>query len=80
MKRIAAVTIATGGLVLAGAGSALATDGPSADAQGTAVGSPGVASGNLIQIPIDIPINICGNSVSVVGLLNPAFGNHCANA
>ncbi|MFD3779157.1 chaplin, partial [Streptomyces sp. NPDC058612] len=48
--------------------------------QGVAAYSPGVGSGNLIQIPIHIPINACGNSVSVIGLLNPAFGNTCVNA
>ena len=26
-----------------------------------------------------VPVNVCGNSVTVVGLLNPASGNSCAN-
>lgn len=30
--------------------------------------------------PIHIPVNACGDSVSVIGPLNPAFGNTCANA
>ncbi|GAA1152588.1 hypothetical protein F4556_004131 [Kitasatospora gansuensis] len=34
-----------------------------ASASAIVVGSPGVLSGNNIQIPISIPINICGNSV-----------------
>ncbi|MFF0215986.1 chaplin [Streptomyces vinaceus] len=42
--------------------------------------APGVLSGNLIQIPVHIPINACGNSVSVIGLLNPAFSNTCINS
>ncbi|MYV73012.1 DUF320 domain-containing protein, partial [Streptomyces sp. SID1046] len=25
------------------------------------------------------PVNVCGNTVNVVGLLNPAFGNVCVN-
>ncbi|KIF74873.1 hypothetical protein QR77_14705 [Streptomyces sp. 150FB] len=50
-----------------------------ADASGAAVGSPGVLSGNTIQAPVDVPVNVCGNSIDVVGLLNPAFGNGCAN-
>lgn len=79
MKKIAAVTIATGGLVLAGAGTALAT-GPGADANGLALNSPGVASGNVIQLPVHIPVNLCGNSISVIGLLNPAFGAPCVNS
>ncbi|MFG2648835.1 chaplin [Streptomyces sp. NPDC048436] len=63
--------------VIGGAGSAVANPGPGAHAGGTAQNSPGVLSGNVIQVPVDIPINVCGNSVNVVGLLNPAAGNHC---
>ncbi|MGW7092779.1 chaplin [Streptomyces sp. NPDC054874] len=50
-----------------------------AGAEGVAQGSPGILSGNTIQAPISVPVNICGNSVSVIGLLNPTFGNGCAN-
>ncbi|MEU5523164.1 chaplin ChpH [Streptomyces sp. NPDC047860] len=75
-KKVVAVAAATGGLVLAGAGMAAADSG----AQGAAVHSPGVVSGNVIQAPIHIPVNVCGNTVSVIGLLNPAFGNTCVNA
>ena len=50
-----------------------------AGAQGGAVGSPGVLSGNVIQAPINVPVNVCGNTINVVGLLNPAFGNTCVN-
>jgi hypothetical protein len=41
--------------------------------------SPGFLSGNIIQAPANIPINACGNTVDVIGLLNPAFGNNCEN-
>ncbi|MFG2906452.1 chaplin [Kitasatospora sp. NPDC048286] len=75
VKKIAAVTAATGGLVLAAAGVASAYAG----AEGVAAGSPGVLSGNQVQVPVHIPVNVCGNTISVVGVLNPAFGNHCAN-
>ncbi|MET7474295.1 chaplin [Streptomyces sp. NPDC005648] len=50
-----------------------------ADAHGAAVGSPGVLSGNVVQVPIHIPINVCGNTINVIGLLNPAIGNSCVN-
>ncbi|MFI6419044.1 chaplin [Streptomyces sp. NPDC050842] len=50
-----------------------------ADAHGVAIGSPGVLSGNVVQAPIHIPINACGNSVNVIGVLNPAVGNFCGN-
>ncbi|MCM1969598.1 MULTISPECIES: chaplin [unclassified Streptomyces] len=72
----AALALASGALLVGGASVASADAG----AQGLAAYSPGVGSGNLIQIPIHIPINVCGNSVSVIGLLNPAFGNTCVNA
>ncbi|GFH38352.1 chaplin [Streptomyces pacificus] len=62
--------------VLVGAGSAVADSG----ATGAAVGSPGVLSGNVVQIPVHVPVNVCGNSVNVIGLLNPAFGNVCINS
>ncbi|MFZ3569662.1 chaplin [Streptomyces sp. BH097] len=74
--RSAAVLVAVGGAVLAGASAASADSG----AQGAAVGSPGVLSGNLVQVPVHVPVNVCGNTVSVIGALNPAFGNTCANA
>lgn len=48
-------------------------------ADGVSANSPGVASGNAVQAPVDIPVNVCGNSVDVVAALNPAFGNQCAN-
>ncbi|MFD4635221.1 chaplin [Streptomyces sp. NPDC058284] len=48
-------------------------------AQGAATNSPGVISGNNVQAPIHIPVNVCGNSINVIGLLNPAFGNTCVN-
>ncbi len=76
IKKIAAAAAAAGGLVLAGAGLASADAG----AQGAAVHSPGVVSGNNIQAPVHIPVNACGNTISVVGLLNPTFGNTCVNS
>jgi len=73
-KYFAVVALAaTAVLGTAGAASA------SAGAQGVAVGSPGVLSGNVIQIPVHIPVNVCGNSISLIGALNPAFGNSCTN-
>ncbi|KUJ66334.1 hypothetical protein ACZ90_37570 [Streptomyces albus subsp. albus] len=48
-------------------------------AKGAAVKSPGIVSGNVVQVPIHIPINLCGNTISVVGVLNGAAGNVCVN-
>lgn len=49
------------------------------DATGTARHSAGAASGNVIQLPIQTPVNACGNTVNILGLLNPAGGNGCRN-
>jgi hypothetical protein len=76
IKKVVAIAAATGGLVLAGAGMASADAG----AQGAATGSAGVLSGNVVQAPVHVPVNACGNTVSVIGLLNPAAGSICANA
>ncbi|MFF5442542.1 chaplin [Streptomyces achromogenes] len=78
MSRIAkglVLTSAAAAAVAGGAGVASA----SAGAGGAAVGSPGVISGNTVQIPLHVPINLCGNTIDIIGLLNPAFGNTCVN-
>lgn len=75
VKKIAALTAATSGLVFAGAGIAMADAGT----HGDALHSPGVASGNNVQVPVHIPVNACGNTLSIIGLFNPAFDNTCSN-
>ncbi|WP_042431831.1 chaplin [Streptacidiphilus anmyonensis] len=75
-QRSLLATAMTAGLLAAGAGVASADS----SAEGAAVNSPGFLSGNLHQLPIDHPINFCGNTISHHGALNPAFGNSCANA
>ncbi|MFD8852480.1 chaplin [Streptomyces sp. NPDC057496] len=71
-------------ITMAAAGGALALSGgyahADAGASGGATDSPGVLSGNSVQIPVHVPVNVCGNSVDVVALLNPAFGNTCGNS
>ncbi|MDX3237168.1 chaplin [Streptomyces sp. ME03-5709C] len=93
MKRLskaAVLTVAAGVAVMGSAGGALASDGGNdrnydrggASAEGAAVGSPGVLSGNVIQVPVNIPVNLCGNSINTVApsLLNFTTGNACINA
>jgi ChpA-C len=75
IKKVVAAAAAASGLLLAGAGVAAADAG----AGGVATGSPGVLSGNTVQAPVHVPVGVCGNTVSVIGLLNPAFGDACAN-
>ncbi|MFG3499263.1 chaplin [Streptomyces sp. NPDC047928] len=75
IAKAAVLTSAVAATVVGGAGAALADAG----AEGAAVGSPGVISGNVAQVPIHIPVNVCGNTVNIIGALNPAFGNFCFN-
>lgn len=77
LKKAATITLVAGGLAVAGAGVASADCG--AQAHGGAVRSPGVGSGNLVQVPVHVPVNVSGNTVNVIGLLNPVFGNHAVN-
>ncbi|MEU5026757.1 chaplin [Streptomyces milbemycinicus] len=74
IKKFAAVTIAVGGLALAGAGAASA-HGP--QAQGQAVNSPGIAAGNEVQAPVFVPVNACDNTVTAIGVMNQTFGSPC---
>ncbi|WP_019545042.1 chaplin [Streptomyces sulphureus] len=78
MKYTKVATVAAGTLIALGtaAAPALADSG----ASGGAANSPGVLSGNVVQIPVHVPVNACGNTIDVVGVLNPAFGNTCVNA
>ncbi|MFC8511429.1 chaplin [Streptomyces sp. NPDC057411] len=79
MSRIAkAVALSVGAAAaVTGAAGVAAAD---AGAHGAAVHSPGVLSGNVVQVPVHVPVNVCGNTVNVIGALNPAFGNTCINA
>ncbi|WP_394432689.1 chaplin [Streptomyces sp. SGAir0957] len=72
----AVVFSAVAAAAMAGSAGIAAAD---SGAQGAATNSPGVISGNAVQVPIHIPVNLCGNTVDVIGLLNPAFGNTCVN-
>ncbi|WP_461032237.1 chaplin [Streptomyces mayteni] len=67
--------VAAGGVFAISGGTAFADS----DAAGAAVGSPGVASGNNVQVPVNVPVQVCGNTINVVGVLNPAFGNKCVS-
>ncbi|MFE6134403.1 chaplin [Streptomyces sp. NPDC056437] len=69
---LTALTVAS---VIAGVGNAVADSG----ALGAATDSPGVLSGNALQVPVHVPVNVCGNTLGVVSLLNPASGNACLN-
>jgi hypothetical protein len=73
-KALATVMLSGGVLTVAGHAHA------DSNAEGGAAGSPGVLAGNAAQVPVNVPVMACGNTVNVVGLLNPAMGNSCAHA
>jgi hypothetical protein len=79
MSRIAKGLVLTSAAVVAVAGGAGVACADSS-AAGVAKNSPGVLSGNVVQVPIHVPVNVCGNTVNFIGLLNPAFGNTCVNS
>jgi LPXTG-motif cell wall-anchored protein len=70
------LTVAAASSVLAATGGYAQAD---SGADSTASGSPGVLSGNSVQVPLNAPVNACGNTVDALALLNPTFGNSCAN-
>ncbi|GCB49265.1 hypothetical protein SNL152K_6599 [Streptomyces sp. NL15-2K] len=49
------------------------------DATAVAKDSGGVLSGNIVQVPIEVPVNVCGNTISVIEVLGRAYGNLCVN-
>lgn len=70
-KKAAMVFAVTGAAVGVSAGPALADSG----AEGVSKNSPGVVAGNTIQVPVHVPVQVSGNSINVIGILNPAIGN-----
>ena len=76
MKHTKAAVVVAGIVMAMGSAAPAMAD---AGADGTAKDSPGVVSGNVIQVPVHVPVNVCGNTISVIGLLNPAMGNSCSN-
>ncbi|NYI06771.1 chaplin [Allostreptomyces psammosilenae] len=73
-------TLALGALAIGLITGSATTAHAEAEAEGAAVGSPGVVSGNAVQVPVHIPANVCGNTINVIGVLNPTIGNTCVNA
>ncbi|MFF9898722.1 chaplin [Streptomyces longispororuber] len=75
--------LSKGMLSAAAASSILSLSGSSAfaaDASGQAHGSPGFLSGNNVQAPVHVPVNVCGNTADAAAALNPTGGNDCAHA
>ncbi|MFF8831734.1 chaplin [Streptomyces sp. NPDC015131] len=78
MSRIAKAALLTSAVAASVAGATGVAHADS-EAEAVAAHSPGVISGNAVQVPIHLPVNLCGNTIDVIGLLNPTFGNVCVN-
>ncbi|GAA1013776.1 MULTISPECIES: chaplin [Streptomyces] len=74
-RGVCAAAAATGILSLYG-GTAVADT----SATGAAGDSSGVLSGNTVQVPAEVPVNVCGNTVGVLAAMNGASGTSCVNA
>ena len=72
---VAAALAAFAVVGIAGTASASGTD-----AVGAASNSPGLLSGDVIQVPVNLPLDLCGLDVSVLGALTGAEGNVCNNS
>lgn len=62
--------------VLGTAGTAAASG---AGAIGGAIGSPGILSGNNIQVPINLGLNVCGDNIGILSALLETEGTVCVN-
>jgi ChpA-C len=76
LRSFATTAVLAGVLAMGGSATAFAAD---PNPVGAANNNPGLISGNVIQVPVELPINACGDSIDVIGLLNPAGGSGCAN-
>ncbi|MFI2618784.1 chaplin [Streptomyces sp. NPDC018584] len=77
-------TLATAALttlaLVCGAPPAAADPRPDDTMQGSVGNSPGYGSGNLVQNPVKMSYNFCGNTINVAGVPSPAVGNVCEPA
>jgi hypothetical protein len=70
IAKVGAVALGTGAMVLSGAGLAVAD----ASGKAAAVGSPGLASGNVFNTVIHLPVQLCTAPIEGVGVLSKTFG------
>ena len=61
-------------------GKLTAVDSPLASPNTEAAFGSGHLFVDDVQVPVRVPINVCGNIVNVIGELNPSVGNTCENA
>ncbi|MBT2524237.1 chaplin [Streptomyces sp. ISL-99] len=72
MKYMKSATFVAGSLIAVGFASP-------ALAEATSEGKAGYARGAFSGKKVQDPMNVCGDTVNVIGLLNPAVDNVCVN-
>lgn len=60
------------GAIFAGAAAAVVVMGGPASADTVTSGDYSILGGNQFQVPISVPVNVCGNAVGVLGQANAA--------
>jgi hypothetical protein len=65
-SRVAGVLVASASAVAMMGAPAFASTHPGGD-QVTNIGNFSILSGNRVNIPIFIPINVCGNAIAILG-------------
>jgi hypothetical protein len=76
-KRGLALIAATSGIVMGGAAIASADSGAVTTASTTQSG--GAVAGWVAQAPVNIPVNVCGNSVEALAFKEMVHGSTCTN-
>ncbi len=76
-KRGLALVAATSGIILGGA--AIATADAGAVTTATTSHSGGAVAGWVAQAPVNIPVNVCGNSVEALAFKEMVHGTTCTN-
>ncbi|MFL6117674.1 MAG: chaplin [Catenulispora sp.] len=51
----------------------------SATANASTSNTPGIGNANIVQVPVNVPINVCGIAPNVAGFDNKAVGTTCDN-
>ncbi len=74
IAKAAGVVLGAGAVVLSGTGLAMADADAEARPSARPVSCPATSSRSR-----STPVNVCGNTINVIGLLNPASGNACEN-
>lgn len=69
-SRVAAAVVMSASAVALTAAPAFAHPGPSGNGNVTGVGNLSILNGNTVNVPISVPINLCGGAIAILGFAN----------